>query len=175
MVDGIDANRKKWQDLHVSYQQTRRASLPSQGGDTPVLTPESPEHAKASQQQAQDTKSTAEVEWLRCDVQPALVGHTTETHQSTAGWLLFAGLFMKGLTRGFVHMHCATFKESVNAKSCCAHLPLEGVYALNSGSQVIPADATQLEGPFPVIEPAAPPVYLSICKRSHPPTANLAH
>lgn len=62
MVDGIDANRKKWQDLHLSYQQTRRASLPSQGADTPLHSPESQENAKASQQQAQDTKSAAEAE-----------------------------------------------------------------------------------------------------------------
>ncbi|KAL0172647.1 hypothetical protein M9458_032958, partial [Cirrhinus mrigala] len=26
MVDGIDANRKKWEELCLSYQQTRRAS-----------------------------------------------------------------------------------------------------------------------------------------------------
>lgn len=71
MVDGIDANRRKWQDLHVSYQQTRRASLPSHGADTPLQTPEPLENA--SQQQAQDTKSTLEVEWLRSDDKPALV------------------------------------------------------------------------------------------------------
>lgn len=29
MVDEIDANRKKWQDLCSSYQQTRRASVPN--------------------------------------------------------------------------------------------------------------------------------------------------
>lgn len=26
MVDGIDANRRKWEELCLSYQQTRRAS-----------------------------------------------------------------------------------------------------------------------------------------------------
>ncbi|KAM6994275.1 dual 3',5'-cyclic-AMP and -GMP phosphodiesterase 11A [Tautogolabrus adspersus] len=29
MVDGIDANRKKWQDLCLSYQETHRVSVPS--------------------------------------------------------------------------------------------------------------------------------------------------
>lgn len=75
MVDGIDANRKKWQDLHVSYQQTRRASLPSQGADTPLQTPEPQENAKTNQQQAQDTKSTLEIEWLRIDDKPVLASH----------------------------------------------------------------------------------------------------
>lgn len=73
MVDGIDANRKKWQDLHVSYQQTRRASLPSQGADTPLQTPEFQDNARTNQQQAQDTKSTVEVEWLRFGDKPVLV------------------------------------------------------------------------------------------------------
>lgn len=76
MVDGIDANRKKWQDLHVSYQQTRRASLPSQGPDTPLPIPEPQDNAKTNHQQAQDTKSTPELEWLRFDDKPALVSDT---------------------------------------------------------------------------------------------------
>lgn len=33
MADEIDANRNKWQDLCLSYQQTRRASLTNQGAD----------------------------------------------------------------------------------------------------------------------------------------------
>lgn len=33
MVDEIDANRNKWQDLCLSYQQTRRASLTNQSAD----------------------------------------------------------------------------------------------------------------------------------------------
>lgn len=33
MADEIDANRNKWQDLCLSYQQTRRASLANQSAD----------------------------------------------------------------------------------------------------------------------------------------------
>ncbi len=51
MVDGIDANRNKWQDLCSSYQQTRRALLPNQSVDTDQ-SPESHEDAESSQQPA---------------------------------------------------------------------------------------------------------------------------
>lgn len=34
MMDGIDANRKKWQDLCSSYQQTRRASVSNQSTES---------------------------------------------------------------------------------------------------------------------------------------------
>lgn len=33
MADEIDANRNKWQDLCLSYQQTRRASLTNESTD----------------------------------------------------------------------------------------------------------------------------------------------
>lgn len=69
MVDGIEANRKKWQDLHLSYQQTRRASLSSQSADL-TQSPESQENAKATQhlgsaetlKQGQDAKCSPEAE-----------------------------------------------------------------------------------------------------------------
>lgn len=34
MMDGIDANRKKWQDLCSSYQQTRSASVSNQSTES---------------------------------------------------------------------------------------------------------------------------------------------
>lgn len=33
MADEIEANRNKWQDLCLSYQQTRRVSLTNQSAD----------------------------------------------------------------------------------------------------------------------------------------------
>lgn len=33
MLDGIDGNRERWQELCLSYQQTRRASVSSQSTD----------------------------------------------------------------------------------------------------------------------------------------------
>ncbi|XP_036928774.1 dual 3',5'-cyclic-AMP and -GMP phosphodiesterase 11A [Acanthopagrus latus] len=48
MVDGIDANRNKWQDLCSSYQQTRRASISNQSADSDQ-SPEPLEDAETSQ------------------------------------------------------------------------------------------------------------------------------
>uniref|UniRef100_A0A671US22 Dual 3',5'-cyclic-AMP and -GMP phosphodiesterase 11A-like n=1 Tax=Sparus aurata TaxID=8175 RepID=A0A671US22_SPAAU len=48
MIDGIDANRNKWQDLCSSYQQTRRASISNQSADSDQ-SPEPLEDAETSQ------------------------------------------------------------------------------------------------------------------------------
>uniref|UniRef100_A0A3Q1HT23 Phosphodiesterase n=1 Tax=Acanthochromis polyacanthus TaxID=80966 RepID=A0A3Q1HT23_9TELE len=48
MVDGIDANRQKWQDLCSSYQQTRRASV-----SNPSAEPESKQPAITSEYELQ--------------------------------------------------------------------------------------------------------------------------
>ncbi|KAM7383592.1 hypothetical protein PAMP_003231 [Pampus punctatissimus] len=48
MVDGIDANRKKWQELCSSYQQTRRASVSNQSIE-PSQNPESNENPESTQ------------------------------------------------------------------------------------------------------------------------------
>lgn len=48
MVDGIDANRKKWQELCSSYQQTRRASVTNQSTE-PSQNPESYENPESIQ------------------------------------------------------------------------------------------------------------------------------
>nr|XP_019948350.1 PREDICTED: dual 3',5'-cyclic-AMP and -GMP phosphodiesterase 11A-like [Paralichthys olivaceus] len=50
MVDGIDANRKKWQDLCSTYQQTRRASVSNQSTESDQ-SPEPQEEAETNQQQ----------------------------------------------------------------------------------------------------------------------------
>lgn len=99
MVDGIEANRKKWQDLHLSYQQTRRASLSSPGADS-VQSPESQENAKATQhlgsaetlKQCQDAKCSPDAEWIRLPVWPVPDDDTSLIHRSTAGWLSRTGL-----------------------------------------------------------------------------------
>ncbi|CAK6960540.1 dual 3'%2C5'-cyclic-AMP and -GMP phosphodiesterase 11A [Scomber scombrus] len=47
MIDGIDANRKKWQELCSSYQQKRRASMPNQITE-PSQNPESCEKPEST-------------------------------------------------------------------------------------------------------------------------------
>lgn len=99
MVDGMEANRNKWQDLHLSYQQTRRASLSSPSADS-VQSPESQENAKASQhlgsaetlKQCQDSKCSPEAEWMRLPVWPVPDDDTSLIHRSTSGWLSHTGL-----------------------------------------------------------------------------------
>ncbi|XP_070767780.1 dual 3',5'-cyclic-AMP and -GMP phosphodiesterase 11A [Enoplosus armatus] len=49
MLDGIDANRIKWQDLCSSYQQTRRASVSNQSSESDQ-SPESHEDTETNQQ-----------------------------------------------------------------------------------------------------------------------------
>lgn len=55
MVDGIDANRNKWQDLCSSYHQTRRASVSSQSAESD----QSPDfHEDAESNQHTDARET---------------------------------------------------------------------------------------------------------------------
>ncbi|XP_058502792.1 dual 3',5'-cyclic-AMP and -GMP phosphodiesterase 11A [Solea solea] len=94
MVDGIDANRKKWQGLCSSYQQTRRESVSNQSSESDQ-SPESHEQSESSQQQesketvkpmenakfglkskcCQDVKCRVGKDC--CDDQPASAGNTT--------------------------------------------------------------------------------------------------
>lgn len=88
MVDGIDANRNKWQDLCSSDQHTRRASLSDPGAEL-GQSPESDEntetnqHLKETLKQTQDGKCTPDVSCRVkrgvCDDQPAAAGDTTST------------------------------------------------------------------------------------------------
>lgn len=85
MVDGIDANRNKWQDLCLSYQQTRRASLSNQSANS-GQSPESYENAKTNHhpdstetlKRVQDTKCSSDVRCKvnngSCDDKPAPAG-----------------------------------------------------------------------------------------------------
>lgn len=87
MADGIDANRNKWQDLCLSCQQTRRASLSNPSADL-GQSPESHENAETNQQPdstetlklIQDTKCspdvTCKVNKGFCDEKPAPAGDT---------------------------------------------------------------------------------------------------
>ncbi|KAG7474875.1 dual 3 3' [Solea senegalensis] len=94
MVDGIDANRKKWQGLCSTYQQTRRESVSNQSSESDQ-SPESHEQSESSQQQesketvkpmenakfglkskcCQDVKCRVGKD--SCDDQPASAGDTT--------------------------------------------------------------------------------------------------
>ncbi|XP_041798272.1 dual 3',5'-cyclic-AMP and -GMP phosphodiesterase 11A [Chelmon rostratus] len=58
MVDGIEANRNKWQDLCSSYHQTCRASLPNQSTDSDQ-SPESHED-KVTNQDTSETQKRVE-------------------------------------------------------------------------------------------------------------------
>lgn len=81
MVDGIDANRNKWQDLCSSDQQTRRASLSNPSAEL-GQGPESDENTETNQHlKEQDGKCTPDVSCRVkrgvCDDQPAAGGDTT--------------------------------------------------------------------------------------------------
>ncbi|KAM9352908.1 dual 3',5'-cyclic-AMP and -GMP phosphodiesterase 11A [Symphorus nematophorus] len=94
MVDGIDANRNKWQDLCSSYQQTRRASLFSESPDSDQ-SPESHEDVETNQhpdstetlKPVEDMKFGSKSQYTHdvrsrvnkssCDDKPASAGNTT--------------------------------------------------------------------------------------------------
>lgn len=132
MVDGIEANRKKWQDLHLSYQQTRRASLPSQCAD-PNQSPESQENAKATQhlgsaetlKQGQDAKCSPEAEWIRLPVWPVPDDDTSLIHRSTAGRLSRTVYLLNGLGHC---VPCATLTRSIKMKSAVHITSLKSHY-----------------------------------------------
>lgn len=94
MVDGIDANRRKWQELCSSFQQSRKVSVSKQSAESDQ-SPECHEDAKTNQQ-PESTEPVSPVEnsrigskfkceqGLRCgmnkdsrDNQPASAGNTT--------------------------------------------------------------------------------------------------
>ncbi|XP_018544186.1 dual 3',5'-cyclic-AMP and -GMP phosphodiesterase 11A [Lates calcarifer] len=96
MVDGIDANRKKWQELCSSYQQTRRVLMSNQSTES-EQSPESHEDAQTSQH-LESTETMKLVENAKfaskskcsqdlkcrinkdsCDDQPASTGNTTSS------------------------------------------------------------------------------------------------
>ncbi|XP_076593359.1 dual 3',5'-cyclic-AMP and -GMP phosphodiesterase 11A [Chaetodon auriga] len=96
MVDGIDANRNKWQDLCSSYQQTRRASLPNQSADLDH-SPE-PREDKETNQHSDSTETLKLVENTKfeskcshdascrvnkgsCDDKPASTGNITSARK----------------------------------------------------------------------------------------------
>ncbi|XP_022624210.1 dual 3',5'-cyclic-AMP and -GMP phosphodiesterase 11A-like [Seriola dumerili] len=94
MVDGIDANRRKWQELCSSYQQTGRVSMSDQSTESDQ-SPESQEDAGNSHHQ-ESTQTVKQVENAKfgskskcsqdlkfrvnrdsCDDQPGSAGNTT--------------------------------------------------------------------------------------------------
>ncbi|AWO96726.1 putative dual 3'-5'-cyclic-AMP and -GMP phosphodiesterase 11A-like [Scophthalmus maximus] len=94
MVDGIDGNRKKWQELCWTYQHTSRASVSNQSTESDQ-SPESQEEAETNQQQESTetvkpmvnankfgTKSKcsqhlmSQVSKEACDDQPLAAGNT---------------------------------------------------------------------------------------------------
>lgn len=92
MVDGIDANRKKWQELCSSYQQTRKVSVSNQSTESDQ-SPESHEDPETSQH-PESTEAVKPVENSKfglkcgqglkcgvskdsCDNQPASAANTT--------------------------------------------------------------------------------------------------
>lgn len=56
MVDGIDANRNKWQELCSSYQETRRASVSNQSAESDQSHEETNQQPDSTEKPVENTK-----------------------------------------------------------------------------------------------------------------------
>ncbi|KAE8288709.1 Dual 3',5'-cyclic-AMP and -GMP phosphodiesterase 11A [Larimichthys crocea] len=98
MVDGIDANRNKWQDLCLSYQQRRRASLSNQSPESDH-SPKSNEYTGTNQHPdsketlklVKNTKIRSKSECSQ-DVRSRVNKGSYDDNQASAGNITAAGM-----------------------------------------------------------------------------------
>ncbi|TMS10500.1 Dual 3',5'-cyclic-AMP and -GMP phosphodiesterase 11A [Larimichthys crocea] len=98
MVDGIDANRNKWQDLCLSYQQRRRASLSNQSPESD-RSPKSNEYTGTNQHPdsketlklVKNTKVRSKSECSQ-DVRSRVNKGSYDDNQASAGNITAAGM-----------------------------------------------------------------------------------
>ncbi|TKS81966.1 Dual 3',5'-cyclic-AMP and -GMP phosphodiesterase 11A [Collichthys lucidus] len=98
MVDGIDANRNKWQDLCLSYQQRRRASLSNQSPESDQ-SPKSNEYTGTNQHPdsketlklVKNTKVRSKSECSQ-DVRSRVNKGSYDDNQASAGNITAAGM-----------------------------------------------------------------------------------
>lgn len=98
MVDGIDANRNKWQDLCLSYQQRRRASLSNQSPESDH-SPKSNEYTGTNQHPdsketlklVKNTKVRSKSECSQ-DVRSRVNKGSYDDNQASAGNITAAGM-----------------------------------------------------------------------------------